>query len=197
MAFLQDLSANWPQNLLRPVVVNVLTAVILFFLAVSFKPLIFDLFRGPDIPEYPLICTAEPYRSASEKEMKIDFFVINRTDESYTREDLISELKALNPEPDRALSPDIELELTEEGEIHATTDRDFNNGKGELRVLYDPEIRRITIAVDRIEPRAILKAIIRVSKLRFVSQHLTRGTKGEALRILTNYEQYQDSCYSK
>ncbi|UCD58465.1 MAG: hypothetical protein JSV16_04955 [Candidatus Hydrogenedentota bacterium] len=129
--------------------------------------------------------------------MKIDFFVINRTDESYTREDLITELKALNPEPDRALSPDIELELTEEGEIHATTDGDFNNGKGELRVLYDPETRRITVAVDRIEPRAILKAVIRVSKLRFVSQHLTRGTKGEALRILTNYEQYQDSCYSK
>jgi hypothetical protein len=197
VAFLKDLSANWPQNLLRPLVVNVLTAVILFVLALSFKPLILDLFRSPDIPEYPLICTAEPHKGANEKEMKIDFFVINRTGDSYSREDLISELKALNPEPDRTLSPDIKLELTDEGEIHATTDEDFNQGKGELRVLHDPETRRLTVIVDRIERRAILKAVIRVSKLRFVSQHLTRGTKGEVLRILTNYEQYQDRCYSK
>ena len=197
MAFLKDLSANWPQNVLRPIVVNVLTAVILLFLAVSFKPLIFDLFRGPVIAEYPLICTAEPYKGANEKEMKIDFFVINRTDDSYTREDLISKLKALNPEPDRALSPDVKLDLAEEGEIHVAADEDFNKGKGELRVLYDPEIRRITVAVDRIEARAILKVVIRVSKLRFVSRHLTRGTKAEAFRILTNYDEYQDSCYSK
>jgi hypothetical protein len=197
VTFLKDLSANWPQNLLRPVVVNVLTAVILFFLAVSFKPLIFDLFRGPEIPEYPLICRAKPYKGANEKEIVIDFFVINQTDKSYTREDLISKLKVLNPEPDRALSPDIELQIAEQVEIHAKADGDFNKGKGELKVPYDPETRRITVVIVRIEPRAILKAVIRASKLHFVSPNLTRGTKLGAFTILTNYQQYQDSCYSK
>jgi hypothetical protein len=99
MTLLKAFLENWAQNILRPLVVNVLTAVILFFLAVSFKPLIFAFFRGSDIPEYPLICTAEPYRGVVEKEMMIDFFVINRIGESRTREQLIVDLKALNPEP--------------------------------------------------------------------------------------------------
>jgi hypothetical protein len=197
MTLLKAFLENWAQNILRPLVVNVLTAVILFFLAVSFKPLIFAFFRGSDIPEYPLICTAEPYRGVVEKEMMIDFFVINRIGESRTREQLIVDLKALNPEPDRTLSPDIELEVAKEVEIHATADEDFNKGKGKLRVLYAPETQRITIIVDEIEPRAILKAVIRASKLPFVSQDLNRGAKGQALRILRNYQEYQDSCYSK
>ncbi len=197
MPFLKSLFENWPQNLLRPVFVNVLTAIILFLLAVSFKPLIFKLFRSPKIPEYPLFCTAEPYRDDTANQMKIDFFIINRTDKSRTRQQLVGDLKALNPSTDRVLSPDIKLKVAKEGEIHVAADEDFNRGKGRLRVLYAPKTRKITIVVERIEPRALLKVAMRVSKLRFVSRNLDRGTKGEVVRILRNYEQYQDGCYTQ
>ncbi len=48
--------------------------------------------------------------------------------------------------------------------------------------------------MEKIEACALLKVVIGVSK-RFVSQNLDRGAKGEVVRIIRNYEQYQDSCY--
>ncbi|BCO08856.1 hypothetical protein GF1_12320 [Desulfolithobacter dissulfuricans] len=197
MPFLRSLFDKWPQNILRPVAVNVLSAVVLFLLAVSLKPLVFSLFQGPQLPEYPLFCTAEPYLGSGNREMNIDFFIINRTGEPRTREQLIRDLRALNPDADRTLSPDIELELNREGEVQVLQDKDFNSGKGRLRVVRDPEGQKIKIIVDRIEPRAILKVVIRVSGVRFVSRKLNRGVKGEVGRVLRNYEQFQDSCYTE
>jgi hypothetical protein len=62
--------------------------------------------------------------------------------------------------------------------------------------VHTPESQQIKIIIGKIEPRAILKVIISASHLNYVSPHINRGVRGEAVRIIRNYEILQDRGYS-
>ncbi len=47
--------------MLRPLIVNLLTAFLLFFVALVFKPDILDFIHGRPLDDYPIMCIAEPY----------------------------------------------------------------------------------------------------------------------------------------
>ncbi len=196
MHFAKKMFEDWPQNVLRPISVNVLTAFILFFLAIIFKPFIMDFFQTPSIQEYSLLCTAEPYNTESINQMHIDLFIVNKSGVKKTHQNLVNDLKILNNEKNCILSPDILLEVGNEGNLSVESDTYFNQGKGELITRYDQNKRELKVVIDHIEPRAILKAVIKVNNLRYVSPNIHRGTKAEVIRIFKNFEKYQDKCYS-
>lgn len=188
---------NWQKDLLSPVLVNISTAFILFLVALTFEPVRSMLFPSKEIEEYPLFCTAEAYKDSSNEKLIVDYYVINRTGEEYTREKLSALLKTLNPEPDRSLSPDIELKYSRSvGQIDtAYADRNFNDIKGDLKVEIDRNQRTkvVMIRINSIAPRAILKATIVVSGLPgFEKLEIHRTTEAA---IPFNISDYKKKCY--
>jgi hypothetical protein len=195
MSFFQ----NWTDNILRPVFVNVLAAVLsavsIFVLALPFKPLLQGIFSKEQIPEYPLICTAEPYQGTVTGEVNIDFFIINRTGESYSHDELSARLKALNTTPERPLSPDLVLEIEDPDQlirVEPHKDIPFNKEKGAIRVDLDLEKQTIAIFIDNISPRAIYKLTFVIAWPYTQSKVPTRMDK---LDIPFDYEDIQDHCY--
>lgn len=184
---------DWQQNLLRPVLVSVLTAGILFTLAWPLKPLWLKLFEAPPkIREYPLFCTAEAYNGKAPTELHIEVFIVNRTEEDYTRDRLAELLKVFKPE--QPPSPDLTFTLSRKGErVRIETvenDLSFNDGKGELD--YEKEARRVRVRITRIESRAILRLNITVVDLPLLGQ-VTRSAKAS----VPFKERYDDGCYTR
>src|SRR6266852_3829527 len=128
---------GWQDSILKPVLVNTLTAAVLFVLALFFKPLVHSLFAPPNIAQYPLVCFAEPYSGDTPDERRVDFYIANLTDKSYSRDELIGILRVFNPQPDRPLGPDLRLVMRSDELGRATNaqpDTDFNKSKGQLQV---------------------------------------------------------------
>jgi hypothetical protein len=182
---------NWPADILRPVVTNLSTAAILFLIALLNGPFYNLVFPGDVIREYPLICRAEPYLTDS-GEFAVDFFIINRYDDDFTREKLVTFLKSQTRDSSTSPSPEIQLDFTQGfGRIaSATEDGHFNSGKGELRVSANE--RRVTIDVQQIAARALMKVVIIVKDV--AGKPINRMT-GAAVPL--NFRPYLDACYSR
>jgi hypothetical protein len=183
---------DWQQTLLRPILVSVLTAGTLFLIAWPLKPLWVKLFTvAPNIREYPLFCTAEPYNSEAPNELIVEVFVVNRTGDDYARDTLQAALKVFAPTQERPLSPDLAFTLSRQGRIsRAEADHAFNNGKGELDITSQGDT--VTLRVRKIDARAVLRARIVVTDLPSLGR-VTRSAKG----LVPFKEQYDESCYSR
>ena len=195
---LNDLS----QKLFYPVIVNITTAVVLFLLASAFKSEVQALFDAifsrstPPVAGYPISCVAEPFDGDPERrEMKVDFFIINRTGSSYDAPALDALLAAGNPDPQRPLSSRIVLAIKPPAtvEILEKASADFNDGKGQLSVSRDMEQREIEIRIARIGARAVLKVTFLFSDLNFVSAELDRSARS----AVPVPDDFIDACYSR
>jgi hypothetical protein len=191
---------DWEQQILRPVLTTLLTALILFASSMLFKPVRAFLFPSPDVKEYPLYCTAEPYLGPSGKDLLVDFFIINRTNDEYSREQLSSILQSGNRDPDVVLSPDISLKYSRRidgrpvGKVEEVLlDRDFNLNKGELAI--DRRDDSVSIKINRVGERAVMKVTIRVTGLPDLENSaVTRMAKG---LVPLDFRRYQDGCYTR
>jgi len=189
---------NWQKDLLSPILVNLSTACIIFFLVVLFKPVILEFFSDkPKIEEYPLLCATEAYRNPADgKQLIVDFFIINRgTNEDYTQEKLREKLKTLNPNSNISLSPDIVLKYkpgTPGLVAEAYDDEPFNDDKGKLHVTYDD--KSVKIVVKHIDARAILKATIVVDGMLRGDRQITKSARNV---IPFNFREYEEACYQK
>jgi hypothetical protein len=163
---------NWYKEIIIPVIVNVCTALVLFMAAMMFKPVRQWLFPPEDIREYPLICTAEPVIDTANNELIVEFFIINRSKDEYSREDLSQFLVTRNPDPGVTISPDIELKywrivddkpLGRIGKPYL--EADFNRGKGEVNAVVDEKENTVRIRMDHINRRAIIKVSIPIFDL--------------------------------
>lgn len=193
MPWLGKIFKDWPIKMLQPVLVNLLTAFLLFSLALVFKPLLSDLIHGPS-EVYPIICAAEPYAGKSTGELCTDFFIINREDESFTRAELATNLKNFAHDEYSAPSPDIILTVSGDEPFEVLDDENFNRDKGYASFDYDTQDRAIHIRIERIEPRAIMKYTIVIRDLPYISSELSRMAKSS---VPFDHYRYLDGCYKK
>lgn len=183
---------NWFVEILKPILVNVATAGVLFGLALAFKPVLHQLFSPSKIEEYPLVCFAEPYNGDNKAERRVDFYVINLRDRSYTRADLIAILNVFSPDPDRPPSPDIELKMraSEPGMVAAATaDSGFNKNKGTL-LAKKVDDRRVAVRIHKIAPRAFMKVTIQYSGVHKLSVNRTAK-----VLVPFTFTDLQDRCF--
>jgi hypothetical protein len=198
---LRKLFENWEQDILRPIAISLTTALILFLGSLTFSPVRSFLF--PDgLPDYPIYCVAEPFQSATDpKTLNIDFFIINRTPDEYTRESLMAILKTRYADRSADVSPDINLFYDRKamgeniGEVEAATlDPDFNLGKGNIH----PEVigNDVRIRIDDIESRAVMKVTIVVVGLPDLEggEPMLRTAKGA---VPFDIERYQAACHDR
>jgi hypothetical protein len=196
-----ELFAKWKENWLYPVSVNLSTAILLFLVMMPFER-VRELFFPPrEIPGYPLISRAEPYLSDSGDELIIDYFIINRSEDSHTRETLQNFLSQNNPNSQKDLSPDIKLKYTRLigntriGRIESVyADTNFNDNKGNLTPIINGESNTVEIRINKIEGYAILKVIILIADLPDLGRKIDR-TAYKAAPF--NFEDYRDACYSR
>ena len=199
MRALRKALENWEQEVLRPILTTLLTAIILFTASLLFKP-VRSFFFPSEVKEYPLHCTAEPYVDASREFLLVDFFIINHTNNEHTSDELNSFLETHNSNPDAHLSPDITLKYSRMlngrplGRFETVVvDDDFNRDKGELAV--DKKADQLSISVKRIASWAVMKVTIRVAGLPDLdSAHFSRMAK---VKVPFDFQEYQDGCYSR
>lgn len=191
---------NWEQQFLRPILLTVLTTAVLFAGSLLLKPVRSFFFPPQPAGNYPLQCTAEPYLDASGEVLLVDFFIMNRTDTEYSRDDLKTILRTANPDPESGWSPDIRLSYTRLvdgkplGEVaRALADQEFNGGKGDLQVSAAAD--SVSIKVNRIARRAIMRVTIGVAGVPDLRDSaVVRTAKG---MVPFDFQRYEDSCYSR
>lgn len=191
---IRKLFENWEKNILRPIVVSVTTALVLFLASLTFTPVRSFLFGG--LQDYPIYCVAEPYRHRmNPTTLIIDFFVINRTSSEYTAENLMTFLRTRHAE---GASPDIDLIYRRTGKrgdigrvFSVTIDPDFNSGKGDIRGEFTGNDVRIRI--DHIEARAVMKVTIVVANLPNL-EGISRTAKGA---VPFDIDKYEIACHNR
>jgi hypothetical protein len=186
---------DWQEKIARPIFINLTTAFLLFLASLSFAPVRTWFFPPKIIRDYPLISTAEPHVSNADNKLIVDFFIINRTDHAYTRDELAGFLRSNNPDAHSRSSPDIELKYWRNvGKIEEVyVDKEFNDQKGILDIDFQKGSDKIVIKVVNIKERAVMKVsilIVGLPELKYTS--ISRMSK-DAVPFL--YEDYQDACY--
>jgi len=165
---------NCKEKIFAPIFVNLLSAFLIFSLALCFKEKIYDLF-GIDWgkEEYPLYCIIEPYNDNGR--LLVDLFVINLTMDRYEEEDLENIIKKIREEKGILTTPKIQIKMKEEarGEIIEINHHDeFNNEKGKISILQISK-KHCEISVKEIEGKGILKLTIITS----IERDLNRNAK--------------------
>jgi hypothetical protein len=180
---------------LRPVLVSVLTACVLFLLASIFKPKIYELFAPPmRVKAYPLICYAEPVDIGEEGKRRVEFYVVNLHGDEYTRDELNQMLRTLSPD-DRPLSADVRLSMKGNGGTidSAVSESAFNVGKGSVGVQRSDDARSVELRFERIAQRAIVRVDLYFSGLLDLGVTIRRTAK---VMVPFDYERLQDGCFA-
>jgi len=146
------------RDVYRPLLVNILSALILFSAAFFFKPPLYRLFRAPE-KDYPIYCIAEPFKDANGF-MAVDVFIINREAERFTRESLEH---LLIDESNQG--PDLELRWRRgfKGRIvEIDKNEEFNKGKGRIHPVRPTDGDTTwRIEIDELEGKALVKVVVR------------------------------------
>ena len=189
---LKNIFTGWEakDKIVRPVVVNLLTASAIFLAAVVFKDPIYRYFaREKKDPKWPIYCVMEPHRNPEGTEgVTVDLFVINTEAQNYTGEQLdrlanepgSDELSKVSPvirvAPEEGLSPDAINRIE--------PDLEFNTGKGEAFLMpKEPDKAYREIRISKLQAHGILKFIVFTTEKRPVR---TRGDL-RTVPITVNY----------
>jgi hypothetical protein len=170
----------------------------LFLASLPFAPVRNFLFPPDGDPGYPVYCIAEPYRSPVEEpgKLRVDFFIINRTSEDLTHDDLEYRLRSGQVPPDDTRSPDVTLRLNRiVGWFEKpSTEDDFNHGKGELTVHIEKD--KVRIGIQYLKSRAIMKVTMVVAGLPEIETggSVSRVDKGS---LPFEYEKFQMACHDR
>jgi hypothetical protein len=177
---------------------NVISAVLLFILALIFKPFIYDLFRTPvQVDSYPLQCVFEVYGDDEKGVRRVDIFIVNTQTEEYTFESLQSELNRISPDEYVRYSPAIPIVMRDDepGEIESVKlDERFNKDKGTIRSTIEDGRRTAYLAVERIVTRAVMKATISIENTRDLGVSIERTAK---IMIPFEYRNLKENCYRR
>src|SRR5258708_1579163 len=121
------------QEILRPLIVNLLTAAILFLAAVGLRDRIVSLFTSPrKVDDWPLFCVLEPHPSKGGPVIA-DLFIINLGQKTYSASDLTEFAKVRSSEDRKEVDPFIAINLKDylsgESITSIQEDADFSRGK--------------------------------------------------------------------
>ena len=150
---------EFKKSVLSPVLVNLLTALILFLITISFKNTIYRLLKPEPVPDFPLYAVAEPYNENVGADVKVDVFIVNLTEKPY----LGMELKKLTTgeQERRKIETDIQLlwKRGRSGTIkRVVPDSLFNQDKGKWIIeKLDQKGKRWRIHIQEIAAEAVLK----------------------------------------
>ena len=154
------------REILRPLIVNVLSAGVLFLAAMGLKDHIHKLFTSPpEQKDWPLVCILEPH-VVETGPVTADLFIINiDRDNSYDQSRLADMARERSGSDREAISPLIELSMSssasEDSIADIRPDDAFNKGKGRASAKrLDPGGRRWVITVEEIKPSLILKLTV-------------------------------------
>jgi len=182
------LTKDWENQILRPILVSAISAVVLVSGTLVFAPVRRFLFPSEERRDYPLLCTAEPVVENSGNLLMVDFYIINRTDDEQTIEKLRQVLARESGE-----SPTINLHYYREiGQVSPTADNNFNEDKADLEVKADGNM--VQIVPKRISPRAIARVRIEVAGLPDLGG-ITRAA--HASIPFDNLALYERACYTR
>lgn len=158
------------KSIVSPLLVNLLTAFIVFLIAVTLKEQIYKWLKPlPKAEEFPLFCVAETYNNENRKVVG-DFFIMNLTKEDYTEEELKNFLQLNISDQDLPIKQHIRIRWkNDRGEdriyniLQDGEDIAFNEGKGKVEII-EPKNKmkgeEWIIKVEQIGPKAILRLTI-------------------------------------
>ena len=174
------MSWDYKKNIASPLIVNLLSALIIFLVAILLKDHIHRWLKSqPEVPEFPLFCLAEAYQSEDGKFG--DFFIINLNDDTYSYGDLKAFLQLNISDQDAPKVPNIKIrwdsDFGEDKISKISEDENFNKGKGRIEI--DPPDNKgrreeWTIKVLEIKPKAILRLKILMTEY---ERGVRRGAK--------------------
>lgn len=150
---------NWDakNKIITPVLVNLISAFVLFWFIVLFKEPMIELLKSK-AKDYPIYCVAEPYMS-QDGILMAELYIINLKGDNYTEKDLREILKA----QELQISPDIKIVCRYSGGkiTNIIQDQEFNSGKGDVQIMRPKEMDgEWRITVKEIVSKAIFKLII-------------------------------------
>ena len=149
------------KGIISPIIVNLITAAILFFIVYFFKNPILQFFGvKTEIADYPILSIAEPYNSENNYVLA-DLYIINlEPNKKITNRDLINLAKvdAENEYRVDDLTIKIKMKKNFDGEIlDVEYDTDFNKGKGDIEKPIKLDDGSWKISINVIEENAIMK----------------------------------------
>ena len=159
------------EKIFRPVIVNLLTASIIFLAVVIFKDNLYDYFAPhSQSHDWPIYCVVEP-EVGDDKPVKAELFVINLTNTRYAAYELDSLATQQSPERGKKLTPIIEIAMKageEQSISDIQPDSEFNKEKGSAGIIkVDPSHWQIRL--DEIKEGKMLKFIIQTTERRTVT----------------------------
>jgi hypothetical protein len=162
------------QKIVTPVLANLTTALILFLVALIFKPIIVSLFSSNQVNGFPIFCILEPYRYNGDS-VAVDLFIINTLNEKQTNESLSDFIKLHSSGDNQYLNTDIHISKKNGiGEISSVIpDTKHNQGIGDVEVHHAGDNWDINII--EIDGKSMLKLTIFTSIKRNIS---SRGSQG-------------------
>lgn len=159
------------EKIFRPVIVNLLTASLIFLAVVIFKDTLYDYFAPhSQSNDWPIYCVVEP-EVGTDKPVTAELFVINLTNTKYEASQLDALATQQSPERGKKLTPIIEV-LMKSGEEKFISDiqpdSEFNKEKGSAGIIkVDPSHWQIRL--DEIGKGKMLKFIIQTTERRTVT----------------------------
>jgi hypothetical protein len=166
------------EKILRPVIVNLLTALLLFLIAVLFKDPIYNYFAPrPESKDWPVYCVMEPEVSNGGPVIA-DLFVLNMTAKRFSGSDL-DKLAADQSKEGPPLSALINIEMKDSVKDKVISeikgDDEFNREKGGATAKQvDP--RHWQIQINDIREDKILKFVIHTTEERPISSRASFET---------------------
>lgn len=163
-------------KLVFPVLVNILTAVLIFFSVVLLKKPIYEaLVPGPELPAYPLHVTAEPVPDT--EPLSVDLYVMNVTSKAQAEADLDHFIRNELDDGNGGAETPIRLRWrSPSGAITRIVPyEDYNRDKGEIDVL-EPDDRDWGLRVRAIQPKAILRFRVETDSRRRVHSYAASGS---------------------
>jgi hypothetical protein len=176
--------AGWEvkQEMLRPLIVNLLTAAILFLAAVGLRDRVVSLFSSPQkVDDWPLFCVLEPHATKPGEHGPViaDLFIINVRTTPYSASELAVLAKVRSSEDRMEIDPFIAISLKDylkgESITDIQEDSEFNKEKGSAA----PEQlskTRWKVNVANIKPGVILKFTIFTTVDRAISSRASIET---------------------
>jgi hypothetical protein len=169
--------ANWEfkNNIISPVIANLLTALILFFSVAIFKDPIYDWIRPTQsVPDFPIYCVAEGYNDREGSKIFADIYIINLAGDSLTRSEIDSFLKLRSStERERPPDPDIRFKGSVSLLHQSEADLKFNQGKGELEILKlgESESAEWIVRIKEIQSKAVLRITVETNVTRPIERN--------------------------
>jgi hypothetical protein len=159
------------EKIFRPVIVNLLTASLIFLAVVIFKDTLYDYFAPrSQSNDWPIYCVVEP-EVGDDKPVTAELFVINLTNTRYDASQLETLATQQSPERGKKLTPIIEVAMKAGEEKFISDiqpDNEYNKEKGSAGIIkVDPSHWQIRL--DVIEKGKMLKFIIQTTDRRTVT----------------------------